>query len=71
MGKFETRSQIVTLFVGAGCVAVLLIVLLTVEANKRKATLDRSDDMLVSETGDMSELTGIKYIWSKMKSSIR
>ena len=66
MGKFETLSQILTLFVGAGCVAVLIMVLLTVEANKRKATLDRSYDMILSETGDMSELTGIKYIWSKI-----
>ena len=71
MAKFETTGQIVTLFVGAACVGVLLIMLLTAEANKRQDALDRSDEMVVTETGDMSELTGIKYIWKKMRSSLR
>jgi len=71
MGRFETTGQIVTLFAGAGCVGVFLIVLLTAEANKRQATLDRSDEMIVAETGDMTELKGIKYVWNKIKNSIR
>ena len=69
--KYETTGQIVTLFVGAACVGVLLIMLLTAEANKRQDALDRSDEVVVTETGDMSELTGIKYIWNKMRSSFR
>jgi len=71
MAKFETTGQIVTLFLGAACVGVLLIVLLTAEASKRQAALDRSDEIVVTETEDISELTGIKYIWNKMKSSVR
>eukprot|EP00092_Neocalanus_flemingeri_P006595 GFUD01007110.1.p1 GENE.GFUD01007110.1~~GFUD01007110.1.p1 ORF type:complete len:351 (+),score=105.56 GFUD01007110.1:196-1248(+) len=71
MGKFETRGQIVSLFVGAACVGVLLIVLLTAEANKRQDALNRSDKIIISEAGDMSELTGIRYFWSQMKNSIR
>jgi len=70
MARFETTGQIVTLFLGAACVGLLMIVLLTAEANKREASLNRSDDV-VTETGDMSSMTGIKYIWSKLKSSVR
>ena len=71
MAKFETTGQIVTLFLGAACVGVLLIVLLTAEASKRQAALDRSDEIVVTETEDISELKGIKYIWNNMKSTVR
>jgi len=71
MAKFETPCQIVSLFIGAACVAALLIVLLTAEANKRQDTLENNDDMIVLEADDISQLTGFKYIWSKMRNSIR
>jgi len=71
MARFETTGQIVTLFVGAGCVGLLLIVLLTAEANKREAVLENRSDDVVTEAGDMSGLAGIKYIWGKMQSSVR
>jgi len=71
MARYDSKAQIIPLFLGAACVGLLLIVLLTAEAHKRQAALDRSDENVVTETEDMSELTGIKYIWSKVKSSVR
>lgn len=71
MAKFETPCQILSLFLGAACVAALLILLLTAEANKRQDTLEKSDDIVVLEADDISPLTGIKYIWNKMRNSIR
>jgi len=71
MARFETAGQIVTLFAGAGCVGLLLIVLLTAEANKREAGLENRSDDVVTEAGDMSGLAGIKYIWSKVQNSVR
>jgi len=70
MAKFETKGQIVSLFLGAACVGVLLIVLLTAEANKRMEVMNRKEEV-VTETDDITELSGLKYLWSKLKYSLR
>ena len=36
MARFETRGQVASLFLGAGCVGILLILLLTAEARHRE-----------------------------------
>ena len=79
MARFETWGDVARLFIGAACVGVLLILLLTAEARKleeREEALvtmeeEAESDKVVAEAGDISALTGLRTVWSKLAQFIR
>ena len=79
MARFETWGDVARLFIGAACVGVLLILLLTAEARKleeREEALvaveeEAESDKVVPEAGDISTLTGLRTVWSKLAQFIR
>ena len=80
MARFETWGDVARLFIGAACVGVLLILLLTAEARKleeREEALvaveeeEAESDKVVPEAGDISALTGLRTVWSKVAQFIR
>ena len=79
MARFETWGDVARLFIGAACVGLLLILLLTAEARKleeREEALvaveeEAESDKVVPEAGDISALTGLRTVWSKLAQFIR
>ena len=77
MARFETWGDVARLFIGAACVGVLLILLLTAEARKLEEREDAlveeeaESDKVVPEAGDISALTGLRTVWSKLAQFIR
>ena len=81
MARFETWADVARLFIGAAFVGVLLILLLTAEARKleeRDEALvameeeeEAESDKVVPEAGDISGLTGLRTVWSKLAQFIR
>jgi len=77
MARFETWSDVARLFFGAACVGVLLILLLTAEAKKieeKEEALvagEAGKEKVVTEAGDISPLTGLRTVWSKLRQFIR
>ena len=78
MARFETWGDVARLFIGAACVGVLLILLLTAEARKLEereealvAMEEAESDKVVPETGDISALTGLRTVWSRLAQYIR
>ena len=78
MARFETWGDVARLFIGAACVGVLLILLLTAEARKLEereealvAMEEAESDKVVPEAGDISALTGLRTVWSKLAQYIR
>ena len=78
MARFETWADVARLFIGAACVGVLLILLLTAEARKLEereealvAVEEEESDKVVPEAGDISALTGLRTVWSKLAQFIR
>ena len=78
MARFETWGDVARLFIGAACVGVLLILLLTAEARKLEereealvAMEEAESDKVVPEAGDTSALTGLRTVWSKLARFIR
>ena len=79
MARFETWGDVARLFIGAACVGVLLILLLTAEARKleeREEALvaveeEAESDKVVAEAGDISALNGLRTVWSKLAQFIR
>ena len=80
MARFETWGDVARLFIGAACVGVLLILLLTAEARKLEEREDAlvameeeeaESDKVVPEAGDISALTGLRTVWSKVAQFIR
>ena len=77
MARFETWGDVARLFIGAACVGVLLILLLTAEARKLEereealVAVEEESDKVVPEAGDISALTGLRTVWSKLAQFIR
>ena len=77
MARFETWGDVARLFIGAACVGVLLILLLTAEARKLEereealVAVEEESDKVVPEAGDISGLTGLRTVWSKLAQFIR
>ena len=80
MARFETWGDVARLFIGAACVGLLLILLLTAEARKLEEREDAlvameeeeaESDKVVPEAGDISALTGLRTVWSKLAQLIR
>ena len=78
MARFETWGDVARLFIGAACVGLLLILLLTAEARKLEereealvAMEEAESDKVVPEAGDISALTGLRTVWSKLAQFIR
>ena len=79
MARFETWGDVARLFIAAAGVGVLLILLLTAEARKleeREEALvaeeeEAESDKVVAEAGDISALTGLRTVWSKLAQFIR
>ena len=79
MARFETWGDVARLFIGAACVGVLLILLLTAEARKLEereealVAVEEESDKVVAEAGagDISALTGLRTVWSKLAQFIR
>jgi len=78
MARFETWGDVARLFIGAACVGLLLILLLTAEARKLEereealvAMEEAESDKVVPEAGDISALTGLRTVWSKLAQLIR
>ena len=78
MARFETWGDVARLFIGAACVGVLLILLLTAEARKLEereealvAVKEEESDKVVAEAGDISALTGLSTVWSTLAHIIR
>ena len=81
MARFETRGQVASLFVGAGCVGLLMIVLLTAEARHREAVEtgtaeaeqlwaeEPKEDVVRSEGS--TALQGLRGLWTKLHNSLR
>ena len=77
MARFETWGDVARLFIGAACVGVLLILLLTAEARKLEereealVAVEEESDKVVPEAGYISALTGLRTVWSKLAQFIR
>ena len=77
MARFETWGDVARLFIGAAFVGVLLILLLTAEARKLEereealVAVEEESDKVVAEAGDISALTGLRTVWSKLAQFIR
>ena len=77
MARFETWGDVARLFIGAACVGVLLILLLTAEARKLEereealVAVEEESDKVVPEAGYIPALTGLRTVWSKLAQFIR
>jgi len=76
MARFETWAEVARLFLGATCVGLLLILLLTAEAKKieeKEEALvadEPENEKVVAEAGDISPLSGLRTVWSKLRQFI-
>ena len=71
MAKFETPCQIVSLFVGAGVVAVLIIMFLNAEVRHRDIENEMSDAPVNIEDETGEELNFYHSILNRISSSLR